>query len=328
MEESSFTVAVVQASPVFMEREKSVEKACRLIDEAGESGARVVLFPEAFIPGYPDWIWNVSAGEMGLHQRLYARLLSEAVTVPGEAVERLCDAARRNRIVVAIGINERNSDASGGSLYNTLLFIAADGTLLGRHQKLIPTAPERTVWGYGDAGGVQVFETVPCKIGGLICWENYMPLVRYSLYAQGVELYLAPTYDEGETWRASMQHIAKEGRAYVMGCCMVLRKEEVLAGCPELAPYYESAGEWINGGNSVIVDPDGVILAGPLHRTEGILYAPMELQKLRGSKWNLDVAGHYARPDAFELTVRRSATPIVRVREEAADAAEEGDVPE
>jgi nitrilase len=210
-----------------------------------------------------------------------------------------------------IGINERNSEASGGSLYNTLLNIDPKEGILGRHQKLVPTAPERTVWAYGDPHGVRVFETPLCKVGGLICWENYMPLVRYSLYAQGVELYLAPTYDESGTWQASMRHIAREGRAYVLGCCMVVKKEDILSGCPELGPYYESADAWINRGNSVIVNPNGQIIAGPLHEGEGILYADMDLKMLRGSKWNLDVAGHYARPDAFELIVRTERTPMV-----------------
>jgi nitrilase len=311
MEQGTFTMAVVQASPLFMEREATIDKACRLILEAAGNGAKTVLFPEAFVPGYPDWIWNVPAGQMGLHQQLYAKLLEQSVTIPGKATDRLCTAARQGGIYVIIGINERNSGASGGSLYNTLLYIDPQGNIMGKHQKLVPTAPERTVWAYGDPSGVKVFETPLCKVGGLTCWENYMPLVRYSLYAQGIELYLAPTYDEGEVWQASMRHIAREGRTYVIGCCMVSRKEDIIARCPELAPYYESAGEWINTGNSIIVDPNGEIIAGPLHEEEGILYAEMDLKMLHGSKWNLDVAGHYARPDAFELTIRRDPMPIV-----------------
>lgn len=315
MKSEPFTIAVIQASPIFMDREGTVEKACRLILEAAEKGAKAVLFPEVFVPGYPDWIWNVSAGQMGLHQQLYAKLLDQSVTIPSEATHRLCAAAREGGIYTMIGINERNSEASGGSLYNTLLYIDPEGKIMGKHQKLVPTAPERTVWAYGDPSGLQVFDTPLCKLGGLICWENYMPLARYTLYAEGIELYLAPTYDEGEVWRSSMRHIAREGRTYVIGCCMVCRKEEVLSGCPELKPYYESAGEWVNTGNSIIVDPNGNIVAGPLHEEEGILYAQMDLNILRGSKWNLDVAGHYARPDAFELTLRRDPTPIVRHKE-------------
>ena len=315
MKDDTFSIAVIQASPVFMDREATITKACKLIIEAAENGAKMVLLPEVFVPGFPDWIWNVSAGQMGLHQQLYAKLLEQSVTIPSDATDRLCKTAERGGIYVMIGINERNTEASGGSLYNTLLYIDAEGKIMGKHQKLIPTAPERTIWAYGDPSGVHVFDTPLCKVGGLTCWENYMPLVRYSLYEQGVELYLAPTYDESEVWKASMQHIAREGRTYVIGSCMVSKKEDVIAQCPELEPFYESAGEWINTGNSIIVDPNGDIIAGPLHEEEGILYAEMDLNMLRGSKWNLDVAGHYARPDAFELTVRRDTRPIIRDKE-------------
>ena len=304
MKNSIFDIAVIQASPLFMDREATISKACKLIKEAAGKGAKVVLFPEVFVPGYPDWIWRVAPGEMGLQQELYARLLEQAVSVPSAATDRLCRAARESKTYVIIGINERNSSASGGTLYNTLLYIDPEGNIFGKHQKLVPTVAERTVWAYGDPSGIQVFETPLCKVSGLICWENYMPLVRYSLYEQGVELYLAPTYDESEVWKASMQHIAREGRMYVMGCCMAYKQEDILAACPELAPYYKEPGEWVNTGNSVIVDPNGEIIAGPLHKEEGILYAQLDLKLLHGSKWNLDVAGHYARPDAFKLTVR------------------------
>lgn len=311
MKNDTFGIAAIQAFPVFMNREATIDKACALILEAAENGAKIVLLPEAFVPGFPDWIWNVSAGEMTLHQQLYAKLLDQAVTVPSSATEKLCAAAREGGIYVIIGISERNSEASGGSLYNTRLYIDPQGNIMGKHQKLVPTAPERTIWAYGDPSGVKVFETPLCKVGGLTCWENYMPLVRYSLYEQGVELYLAPTYDESEVWKASMQHIAREGRTYVMGCCMVSKKEDIVTQCPELAPFYESATEWINTGNSLIVDPNGEIIAGPLHKEEGILYAEMDLNKLHGSKWNLDVAGHYARPDAFKLSVRQDIALMI-----------------
>jgi nitrilase len=323
MKNETFTIAVIQASPLFMDREATIEKACRLILEAAENGARTVLLPEAFVPGYPDWIWNVPAGHMGLQHQLYAKMLEQSVTIPSEATDRLCAAAREGDIYVMIGISERNSKASGGSLYNTLLYIDPQGTIMGTHQKLVPTAPERTIWAYGDPSGLQVFDTPLCKVGGLTCWENYMPLARYTLYAQGIELYLAPTYDEGEVWQASMRHIAREGRTYVIGCCMVSKKEDIVSHCPELESYYESAGEWINRGNSIIVDPNGEIIAGPLHEEEGILYAEMDLKMLHGSKWNLDVAGHYARPDAFELTVRQDPAPIVKYKETQGSADEE-----
>ena len=303
MKKDTFIIATVQASPVFMDLDATIDKACKLIKKAGKKGADLVVFPEAFVPGYPDWIWHVPPGDMVLNQDLYAKLLEQSVTVGSKETDRLCEAAKKSAIYVVIGINEKNADASGGSIYNSLLFIDPDGNLFGHHQKLVPTAPERTIWGYGDAGTVNVYDTDICKVGGLICWENYMPLVRYSLYAEGIELYLAPTYDEGRTWNASMRHIAKEGRCFVSGCCMVLKKEDVLKKLPELKPYYKRVGEFINKGNSVIVDPNGEVMAGPLHAKEGILLAEVDLHMLRASKWNLDVAGHYARPDAFELTI-------------------------
>jgi len=312
MKKNTFIIATIQASPIFMDLDATIEKACKLIQKAAKKGAHLAVFPEAFVPGYPDWIWQVPPGEMKLNQDLYANLLEQSITVGSNETDRLCKAAKKAGIYVVIGINEKNSHASSGSIYNSLLFIDPEGNLIGHHQKLVPTAPERTIWAYGDASTVKVYETDICKVGGLICWENYMPLVRYALYAQGIELYLAPTYDEGQSWNASMRHIAREGRCYVSGCCMVLKKKEVLKKFPELKSYYKSVGEFINKGNSVIADPNGDIIVGPLHAKEGILLAKVDLHRLRASKWNLDVAGHYARPDAFELTVRKRTAPIIR----------------
>ena len=320
MSQETFQIAAIQAAPVFMDREATLEKAGRLIAEAGRNGARIAVFPEAFVPGYPDWIWFVPAGRISLNQKLYGELLEQSVSIPGPAVDTLCQAARDAGIHLVIGVNERNIDASGGTLYNTLLYIDPLGNLLGRHQKLVPTAPERTIWAYGDPGTLEVFNTDLGKIGGLICHENYMPLVRYSLYARGIELYFAPTYDEGDTWRSTLRHIGREGRTYVVGCCLVLRKEDILSRFPELEPFYITADEWINSGNSMIADPNGEVLAGPLNREEGILYADVDLKMLRGTKWNLDVAGHYARPDAFHLTVRTTPTPIMELRDDTPDS--------
>jgi len=303
--EKTFTLAVIQASPVFMDRTKTIKKACLLIKKAAKKGAVIALFPEVFIPGYPDWIWHIAPGDMTLNQKLYALLLEQSVTIESEDIQKLCKAARMNNIHVVMGINEKNTASSAGSIYNTLLFISNTGKIYGKHQKLVPTVAERTIWAYGDARTVTVYETELAKIGGLICWENYMPLVRYALYEKGVELYLAPTYDEGEAWGASIQHIAKEGRCYVAGCCMVLEKEVVLSRLPELKPYYKKVGKWINKGNSLIADPNGNILAGRLNAKEGILTAEVNLHQLHASKWNMDVAGHYARPDAFELIIQK-----------------------
>jgi nitrilase len=323
MEETTFKIAAVQASPIFFDRSATVEKACQLIEEAAQNGARLIVFPEAFIPGYPDWVWNVPAGQISLNQELYGMLLEQSVTVPSKEVEILCEAAKKANAYVVMGINERNSEASDGSISNTLLYISKDGTLLGKHQKLVPTLSERTIWKYGDPGTLEVYDTDIGKLGGLICWENYMPLVRYSLYAEGINFYAAPTYDESTSWQATLRHIGKEGRVFVIGCCMAYKKEDILSQCPKLKPYYKNAGEWINSGNSMITDPNGNILAGPLHKEEGILYADADTSVLRNAKWNLDVAGHYARPDAFRLTVRKQSDPIIHIEEKEMDRDEE-----
>ena len=320
MNQEMFKIAAIQAAPVYMDREATVEKSCKLIADAAKNGARLAVFTESFIPTYPDWIWNVPAGKLSLNQQLYGELLEQAVIIPSPAIDRLCQAVRDAGIYVVIGINERNIDASGGSLFNTLIYIDPTGNLLGRHQKLVPTAPERTIWAYGDPSTLAVYDTDLGKISGLICHENYMPLVRYSLYAQGVEIYFAPTYDESEAWQSTLRHIGREGRVYVVGCGMVLKKEDVLAHSPQLQPYYETVGEWINTGNSMIAGPSGEILAGPLNKEEGILYADVDLKMSRGMRWNLDVAGHYARPDAFHLTVLKVPTPILSIRKDILDS--------
>jgi len=257
------------------------------------------------MPGYPHWVWNVPIGKMALHQELYATLLENSISIDDKNIQKLAKTAKENSIYIAIGVNEKDTQGSEGSIYNTLVYIGADGTILGKHQKLVPTLAERTTWAYGDPSTLQVFDTDLTKIGGLICWENYMPLARSALYSKGVQLYLAPTYDESHTWKATMSHIAREGASYVLGCCMAYKKSDILTKFPELEPYYKDAGEWINSGNSVIVEPSGKIIAGPLHQEEGILYADIDLKKVRASKWNLDVAGHYSRPDAFYLKVQQ-----------------------
>jgi nitrilase len=315
MGRKKFKIAAIQASPIFMDRDGTIEKACKLISDAGSNGAQLAVFPEAFIPAYPDWIWNVPPGQISLNQKLYSQLVEQSVTIPGPDIDTLCGAAVDAGIFVVIGVNERNADASGGTLYNTLLYVDPQGNLFGRHQKLVPTAPERTIWAYGDPSTLEVYDTELGKIGGLICHENYMPLVRYSLYGRGIELYFAPTYDESSAWHSTLRHIGREGRVFVVGCCMILRKEDVLSHSPQLEHYYTAADEWINTGNSMIADPNGEVLAGPLNKKEGILYAEVDLEMLLGTKWNLDVAGHYTRPDAFHLTVNRTPTPILSIRQ-------------
>jgi nitrilase len=311
---TSFTVAAVQAAPVFLDREATVDKACGLIAEAGRSGAGLVAFTEAFIPAYPDWVWAVPPGEEGVLNDLYAELLANSVEVPSPATERLCKAAARARAHVVVGINERNAEASGGSMYNTLLYIDAHGNIMGKHRKLVPTGGERLVWAQGDGSTLDAYDTPFGKLGGLICWENYMPLARYAMYAWGTQIYVAATWDRGEPWLSTLRHIAKEGRVYVLGCGMALRKSDIPDHYEFKQRFYEGVGEWINVGDSAIAGPDGEFVAGPLREAEGILYAEIDPRRLGGPRWMLDVAGHYARPDVFQLTVNRERRPMINTK--------------
>ena len=306
-----FRVAAVQHAPVFLDCPATIEKACALVAEAAREGARLVVFPECYVPAYPLWVWHIPAGDTGALRALYVELLANSVTIPSDATDRLCDAARDAGVVVAIGVNERNIEASGTSLYNTLLYIGADGRVLGRHRKLVPTAGERLVHAQGDGSTLDAFDTELGRLSGLICWENYMPLARYALYAWGVELYVAPTWDRGEPWLSSMRHVAKEGRVYVVSCGMALRRDDVPDRLAFKEKYLSAGGEWINPGDSVIVHPDGKILAGPLQQRQEILYAELDPEQVHGPRWQLDVAGHYGRPDVFRLTVDREARPMV-----------------
>ncbi len=310
-----FKVAAVQATPVFLDREATIDKACNLTATAGREGARLIVFPEAFIPSYPEWVWGLPAGEQGLLNELYAELLSNAVTIPSDTTERLCRAAKLANAYVVMGMSERNTEASGASLYNTMLYIDAQGEILGRHRKLVPTGGERLVWAQGDGSTLQVYDTPLGKLGGLICWENYMPLARYAMYAWGTQIYVAATWDHGQPWLSTLRHIAKEGRVYVIGCCIAMRKDDIPDRYAMKQKYYADMDEWINVGDSAIVNPEGHFIAGPVRKQEEILYAEVEPRMMQGPKWILDVAGHYARPDVFELIVHTDVRRMMRVDE-------------
>jgi nitrilase len=304
-----YKVAAVQIAPVFLDRGGTVDKALRYLDEAVKTGANLVVFPEALVPGYPDWVWSVPARE-DLLDHLYAELLENSVEIPSDTTRRLCDAARAAGVFIVMGVNERNTEASGGSLYNTLLFINERGELVGRHRKLIPTGGERLMWGQGDGSTLQVYDTPAGKLSGLICWENYMPLARNAMYAWGSRIHVASTWDRGEPWLSTVRHIAKEGRVYVINCCQAFHRNDIPDRLGHKR-YYPPEKQWINAGDSAIVDPEGQFVAGPLHEAEGIVYADIDPQALTGPRWMLDVAGHYARPDVFHLTVLREAKAMI-----------------
>ena len=306
-----FRIAAVQACPVFLDRTATVEKAVGLIAEAGRNGADLAVFPEAFLPGYPLWSWFIPPGRTHPLRALYAELVDNAVTVPDAATERLGAAAREAGICVVMGINERNAEASGTTLYNSALYIDADGRILGRRRKLVPTAAERLVWGQGDGSDLEVYALPFARVSGLICWENYMPLARAALWRWGTEVLAAPTWDRGEPWTSTMRHVAKEGRCFVVGCCSPVHLDDIPDRLDFKHEYLASAGPWLNPGGSLIADPDGKIVAGPAMEEEVILYADVEPAQLTGPRWQLDTAGHYARPDIFQLRVDRRPRPLL-----------------
>jgi nitrilase len=306
-------LAVIQRPPVvLLDRKRTLESAIAAVTEAAQGGAKLIVFPEAFIPGYPVWVWRLRPGtDMNLSTKLHALLLDQAVNLRRGDLAPLCDAAKEHAVTIVCGMHERDEDFSRGTLYNCVVVIGPDGAVQNRHRKLMPTNPERMVWGLGDASGLKVVET-PCgRVGTLLCWESYMPLARYALYAQGVEIYIAPTYDYGEGWIGTLQHIAREGCCWVVGSGFAMKASDVPRDFPDRAQLFPDPAEWINPGDSLVVAPWGKIAAGPLSRETGILYADVDIACCGTARRSLDVAGHYARPDVFELRVnRRSRDPI------------------
>jgi len=310
-EGQTFKAAVVQASPVLFDQSATLDKVVRLAGEARDLGSDLVLFPEAYVGGYP---WGLSfgtrvGGRSPEGRRTWRRYHEGAVEVPGPATARLGEAARALGIHLAVGVVERDAEA-GGTLYCTLLYFGPDGHLLGKHRKLKPTGAERFIWGEGDGSTLTVVDTPLGRLGGLICWENYMPLARMAMYGKGVEIYLAPTADDRERWQATLRHIALEGRCFVLGACQVLRRDmypDDVEGREEL----ESWPEQLSRGGSAIYAPLGECLAGPLWEEEGILVAEIDRRDVAAGKFDFDAVGHYARPDVFHFEVdERPRLPV------------------
>jgi nitrilase len=296
-------VACVQAEPVILDREATLERLAGLTAEAKAAGAQLVAFPETFVPAYPSSAWaKFLAGWADPRAKgAFAQLARESMEVPGPDCDHLGEIAREHEVWLVTGVNERDPTRPG-TLYNALLYHGPDGRLALHHRKLVPTNHERLIWGQGDGGGLRALATPLGRIGGLICWENYMPLARFSLYESGVEIYVASTADDGEAWQATLVHIARESRAFVVSPSHFQRT----ASYPEDFPLREElAGIDILGrGGSAILAPDGSYLAGPLYDEEGILYADLEPRRLYEERQRFDAAGHYHRPDVLELRVR------------------------
>lgn len=304
------SVAVAQVASVFADKEACIAKAAQVIIEAGAQGADLILLPEAMIPGYPRgftygaYIGNrTSAGRED-----FARFWKASLTVNDAETRPLREAAQAAGAYVVIGISERSESGNGGTLFNSLLYIGPNGDILGVHRKLMPTGSERLIWGSGDGSTLTAVATPFGTIGGLICWENYMPLARMAMYAKGLSIYLAPTADQRESWQATLRHIACEGRCFVLGCNQYFRKSMYPR---DLALYDELADlpEELCRGGSAIIDPFGEYLCQPLYGAEGLLYAELDLNLIRQGHLDFDVVGHYNRPDVFKLSVNERPNP-------------------
>jgi nitrilase len=301
--ERTVTVACVQAEPVILNREATIDKLASLAAEAAGAGAQLLVFPEAFLPAYPSSVWAKALAGWATPgaTEAFALLARESVAVPGPACDRLGEVAREHGVWLVTGVTEIDPERPS-TLYNTLLYHAPDGSLAHRHRKLVPTNHERLVWGQGDGSGLRAFPTELGRVGGLICWENYMPLARFALYESGVEIYVASTADDGDAWQSTLIHIARESRSFVVSPSHFQRAESYPADFP-LAELIDGRGI-IGRGGSAILAPDGSYLAGPLYDAEGILYAELDPARLWAERQRFDPSGHYHRPDVLQLTVR------------------------
>jgi nitrilase len=300
--ESTVKVACVQAEPVILDRDATLDRLDAIAAEVAAAGAQLAVFPEAFIPAYPSSVWaRALAGWSDPRAKAaFALLAREAVSVPGPAADRLGQIAARHELWLVTGVTEVDPERPG-TLYNTLLYHAPDGSLALRHRKLVPTNHERLIWGQGDGGGLRAIPTELGRIGGLICWENYMPLARFALYESGIELYVASTADDAGEWQATLVHIARESRCFVIAPAHFQRASSY----PDDFPLREllEGKDIIGRGGSAILAPDGSYLAGPLYDQEGILYAELDPTRLLEERQRFDPAGHYHRPDVLGLTL-------------------------
>lgn len=301
-------IAVIQEPPVYLNLSKSMDRAIGLIADAARQGCQLIVFPEAWLAGYPTFVWRLAPGSgMAKTDELYARLLANSVDRSKEGLRPLQEAAKEHGVVVVLGYQELDGAGSGSTIFNSCAIIDADGRLANNHRKLMPTNAERMVWGFGDGSGLNVVDTAVGRVGTLICWENYMPLARYALYAQNIEIYVAPTWDSGAMWQATMQHIAREGGCWVIGCATSLQASDIPDDVPHRDELFPNKDEWVNPGDAVVYKPFGGLVAGPMHQEKGLLIAELDVAAVQASRRKFDASGHYARPDVFQLHVNRSA---------------------
>lgn len=301
-------VAAVQAAPAFLDRDASVAKACRLIGKAGANGARLAVFPETWLPGYPVWLDVAPGAALWNHQPakdVFTRLVANAVEVPGPATDALSAAAAQAGCAVVMGINER--ERSSGTLYNSIVTFGPDGRLLGTHRKLIPTYTERLIWGRGDGSTLDVYDTPLGRVGGLVCWEHWMPLARHAMHVAGEQIHAALWPTVSDIHLVASRHYAFEGRCFVIAVGSVLRRDQIPDDLTIMADDGLAPDTALLAGGSVIIGPDGHVLAGPAGVEETTLYADLDLARIPAEHLIFDAVGHYGRPDVFRLTVNTDA---------------------
>ncbi|MCV2867714.1 carbon-nitrogen hydrolase family protein [Defluviimonas sp. WL0002] len=305
-------IAAVQYPPVYYDLAKGIERAVEIIEEAASDGIECLVFSEAWLTGYPILVWNyLPTNGFGILSDIYRRMFENSVDLSRNDLKPVCDAAKEHGIVVVMAVNERESEMSASTLYNTMVIIDATGKILNVHRKVMPTGPERMVWGFGDATGINVVDTAVGRVGGLLCWENYMPLARAAVYAQNVEIYCAPTAAEGGVWHSAMRHIGREGSCFVVSVAPTVEVSDLPKDLPSYAEY-AGDDDWVATGNGIICDPMGDIIAGPMPKEKGLLTADIDVGRVREARRAFDVMGHYSRPDIFQLSVNRSKMPPVK----------------
>ncbi len=293
----TFRVTAVQATPVYLDRDATLEVVVDETAKAAADGADLVVFPESFVPGYPDWLWRHKPWS---DADWYARFQDQAIDATDPALDPVRAAAETAGVWVALGINER---AASGTLYNAVVYISDEGEIAGLHRKLVPTGAERLVWANGQGPMLTVIDIGGVKVGSLICWENYMPLARAALYEKGIDVLLAPTWDNSDEWVPTLRHTAKEAQIFVVGVTAFLRGSDVPRDLPGAEELYGHDDDFMSKGNSTIVAPGGEIVAGPLIAEAGRVSATLELDRIAAGRRALDPTGHYARPDILSLTI-------------------------
>ncbi len=304
----SIKVAAVQAAPVYLDLQESLKKAQSLIDQAADRGAKVVVFPETWLPGYPAWLdccRDVALWDHSPVKKLFARLVENSVVIPGPATQALGEMARQHQVVLNISVHERVKEGAGrGTLYNTMLTFDSNGALLNAHRKIMPTYTERLIWGQGDGSSLKSVTTEAGRMGGLICWEHWMPLARHVLHVAGEDIHVAAWPQVKEMNLVASRHYAFEGRCFVIAVGAIMKADELPKELEPLAALKQNPNALVLNGGSAIIAPDGSLLAGPVHGEETILTADLDFSKIAEENMTLDVSGHYFRPDIFEVVVK------------------------